>query len=172
MAKASAKSKTSPAALDDERAIERFLIAEVRLLDERRFEDWRELFAEDGRYWVPLKPDQQSPDGESSLFFDDRKIMATRFERLRHPNIHSQNPPHRTCRIVGNVAVERVDDEKGEVWVGSSMIMTDYRQRVSRVFSGRVHHHLRRDANGYKIVLKRVDLINCDDVFELIAVPF
>ena len=172
MAKASAKSKTSPAALDDERAIERFLIAEVRLLDERRFEDWRELFAEDGRYWVPLKPDQQSPDGESSLFFDDRKIMATRFERLRHPNIHSQNPPHRTCRIVGNVAVERVDDEKGEVWVGSSMIMTDYRQRVSRVFSGRVHHHLRRVGESWRIVLKRVDLINCDDVFELIAVPF
>lgn len=167
-----AKASSTPAALDDERAIERFLIGEVRLLDERRFEDWRELFAEDGRYWVPLKPDQKSPDGESSLFFDDRKIMATRFERLRHPNIHSQNPPHRTCRIVGNVAVERVDEAKGEIWVGSNMIMTDYRQRVSRVFSGRVHHHLRRDGDGFKIVLKRVDLINCDDVFELIAVPF
>ncbi len=70
-----AKASSTPAALDDERAIERFLIGEVRLLDERRFEDWRELFAEDGRYWVPLKPDQKSPDGESSLFFDDRKIM-------------------------------------------------------------------------------------------------
>lgn len=167
-----AKASSTPAALDDERAIERFLIGEVRLLDERRFEDWRELFAEDGRYWVPLKPDQKSPDGESSLFFDDRKIMATRFERLRHPNIHSQNPPHRTCRIVGNVAVERVDEAKGEIWVGSNMIMTDYRQRIGRTFSGRVHHHLRKEGDAFKIVLKKVDLINCDDVFELIAVPF
>lgn len=158
--------------LADERAIERFLIAEVALLDERRFEDWRELFAEDGHYWVPLRPGQLSPDGESSLFYDDRKIMATRFERLRHPNIHAQTPPHRTCHIVGNVVVERVDETAGECWVTSNMIMTDYRQRVSRVFSGRVRHHLRRDGDGWKIVLKRVDLINCDDVLELVAVPF
>ena len=156
----------------DERAIERFLIHETGLLDERRFEDWRDLFAEDGHYWVPLRPGQVSPDGESSLFYDDRKIMATRFERLRHPNIHSQTPAHRTCRIVGNVVIERVDVERSEVHVASKLLMTDYRQRVSRVFSGRVSHHLRRDGDGFRIVLKKVELINCDDVFELIAVPF
>lgn len=156
----------------DERKIERFLIREVGLLDERRFEEWRDMFTEDGHYWVPLRAGQQSPDGESSLFYDDRKIMATRFERLRHPNIHSQTPAHRTCRIVGNVIVERIDAALGEVHVASNMIMTDYRQRVSRVFSGRVHHHLRRDGDDFKIVLKKVELISCDDVFELIAVPF
>ncbi len=156
----------------DERAIERFLIREVGLLDERRFEDWRDLFTEDGHYWVPLRWGQDSPDGESSLFYDDRKIMATRFERLRHPNIHSQSPAHRTCRIVGNVVIERIDAALGEVHVASNMIMTDYRQRVSRVFSGRVHHLLRRNGDDFKIVLKKVELTNCDDVFELIAVPF
>ena len=156
----------------DERTIERFLIEEARLLDESRFEEWRDLFAEDGYYWVPLRSGQLSPDGESSLFYDDRKIMATRFERLRHPHIHSQTPAHRTCRIVGNVVLERVDVDRGEVHVASNMIMTDYRQRVSRTFSGRVRHHLRREDNGFKIVLKKVELINCDDAFELIAVPF
>ena len=49
--------------------------------------------------------------------------------------------------------------------------MTDYRLRTQRMFSGRVRHLLRREGDSYKIVLKRVDLINCDDVFELIAVP-
>jgi 3-phenylpropionate/cinnamic acid dioxygenase small subunit len=153
-------------------SVEEFLIHEVRLLDERRFEEWRDLFAEDGHYWVPLKPNQQSPDGETSLFYDDRKIMETRFERLRHPNIHSQTPPHRTCHIVGNVTVDQLDAARGECAVTSNMIMTDYRVRMQRLFSGRVRHRLRRDDDGYKIVLKRVDLINCDDVFELIAVPF
>lgn len=156
----------------DERRIERFLVHEVALLDERRFEDWRELFAEDGHYWVPLRPGQQSPDGESSLFYDDRKIMATRFERLRHPNIHSQNPHHRTCHVIGNIVVESVDAGRGECHVVSNMIMTDYRLKVQRVFSGRVRHHLRRDGDGFRIVLKKVELINCDDTFELIAVPF
>lgn len=157
--------------LGGRREIENFLIHEVRLLDKRRFEEWRDLFTDDGHYWVPLKPGQDNPVGESSLFYDDRAIMATRFERLRHPNIHAQNPPHRTCHIVGNVVIEDVDSARGEVTVSSNMIMTDFRSREQRVFSGYVTHRLRRAANGYRIVLKRVDLINCDDVFELIAVP-
>ena len=157
--------------LGDRREIVDFLIHEVALLDERRFEEWRDLFTEDGRYWVPLEPAQESPDAGCSLFYDDKSIMQTRFERLRHPNIHSQNPPHRTCHVIGNVVVENLDVARGEVVVKSNMIMTDYRIHVQRLFSGRVLHRLRRGATGYGIVLKRVDLINCDDVFELIAVP-
>jgi 3-phenylpropionate/cinnamic acid dioxygenase small subunit len=157
--------------LGDRREIEDFLINEAALLDERRFEEWRDLFADDGRYWVPMRPGQDSPD-ECSLFYDDRDIMQTRFERLRHPNIHSQNPPHRTCHITGNVVIENVDIGRGEVVAKSKMILTDYRIHVQRVFSGQVLHRLRRVGASYKIVLKRVDLINCDDVFELIAAPF
>ena len=160
------------AGLDDRPAIENFLIREVRLLDERRFEEWRDLFAEDGYYWVPLRPDQTSPDAESSLFYDDKKIMQTRFDRLKHPRIHSQTPPHRTCHVIGNIAVDEIDPERGECTVRSTMIMADYRARSQRVFAGSVHHRLRRNGGSYQIVYKRVDLINCDDVFELIAVPF
>ena len=36
--------------------VERFLYREARLLDERRFEEWMNLFAEDGYYWVPAAP--------------------------------------------------------------------------------------------------------------------
>jgi benzoate/toluate 1,2-dioxygenase beta subunit len=158
--------------LGDRREIEDFLVQEVDLLDERRFEEWRDLFTEDGHYWVPLKAGEESPDGACSLFYDDKGIMETRFERLRHPNIHSQNPPHRTCHVVGNVVIGNIDAARGEVLVRSKMVMTDYRMQVQRLFSGRVTHHLRRVSTEYKIVLKRVDLINSDDVFELIAVPF
>lgn len=163
-----------PRPLDESgrRAIGDFIIAEARLLDERRFEEWRELFAEDGYYWVPLRPDQKSPDDGPSLFYDDRRIMATRFERLTHPRIHAQSPPHRTCHVIGSIAIGEVDPESGECVVRSAMIMTDYRLRTQRVFSGQVEHRLRPEGGGFRIVYKRVDLINCDDAFELIAVPF
>ncbi len=163
---------TAAGALGDWREIYDFLTHEVQLLDDRQFEQWRDLFTDDGHYWVPLKANQASPDRECSLFYDDKNIMATRFERLRHPNIHSQNPPHRTCHVIGNVAIETIDPARGEILVRSNMIMTDYRLHVQRLFSGRVRHQLRRSDDSYKIVLKRVDLINCDDSFELIAVPF
>ena len=31
-----------------------FVIRETRLIDQHRFEEWLDLFAEDGFYWMPL----------------------------------------------------------------------------------------------------------------------
>jgi 3-phenylpropionate/cinnamic acid dioxygenase small subunit len=160
-----------PATGIDRAAFEEFLVHEARLLDERRFRDWMELFAEDGAYWVPAVPDQVSPFAEASLFYDDRDLMRTRVERLEHPRIHVQTPPSRTAHLVGNVIVEEIDAASGEVLVGSTVIMVEYRDEAQRVFAGRQHHRLRREGAGFRIVQKRVDLINCDSAFEPMAVP-
>jgi benzoate/toluate 1,2-dioxygenase beta subunit len=152
-------------------AFEEFIIHEARLLDERRFRDWMGLFADDGSYWVPATPDQTSPFDQASLFYDDRELMKTRVERLEHPRIHVQTPPSRTAHLVGSVVVEDSDTAKGEFIVGSSVIMVEYRDDAQRVFAGRQQHRLRRDGDSFRIVQKRVNLINCDGAFEAMAVP-
>jgi 3-phenylpropionate/cinnamic acid dioxygenase small subunit len=161
---------TAAASLD-RAAVEEFLVHEARLLDARRFRDWMELFAEDGTYWVPAAPDQENPFDQASLFYDDRDLMRTRVERLEHPRIHVQTPPSRTAHLIGNVIVEEVDAAKGEVRVGSTVIMVEYRDEAQRIFAGRQHHRLRREGASFRIVQKRVDLINCDSAFEPMAVP-
>lgn len=155
----------------DRAAFEDFLIHEARLLDERRFRDWMALFADDGTYWVPAVPDQKSPFEEASLFYDDRELMKTRVDRLEHPRIHVQTPPSRTAHIVGNVVVEETDPTKGEYVIGSTFIMVEYRDDAQRLFAGRQRHRLRRHGDTFRIVQKRVDLINCDGAFEAMAVP-
>jgi 3-phenylpropionate/cinnamic acid dioxygenase small subunit len=155
----------------DRAAFEDFLIHEARLLDERRFRDWMELFADDGTYWVPAAPDQKSPFEEASLFYDDRELMKTRIERLEHPRIHVQTPPSRTAHIVGNLVVEAADQAKGEYMIGSTFIMIEFRDDAQRLFAGRQRHRLRRHGDTFRIVQKRVDLINCDGAFEAMAVP-
>jgi len=152
-------------------AFEDFIVGEARLLDARRFRDWMALFADDGAYWVPAVPDQKSPFDQASLFYDDRDLMKTRIERLEHPRIHVQTPPSRTAHLVGNVVIEEADDARGEYVVGSTVIMVEYRDDAQRVFAGRQTHRLRRDGENFRIVQKRVDLINCDSAFEAIAVP-
>jgi len=42
---------------------EAFLFREVRLLDQRKFRDWRQLLADDAIYWVP----NGDPDGDPQL---------------------------------------------------------------------------------------------------------
>ena len=98
----------------DRGPFELFLIHEAQLLDERRFRDWMALFAEDGTYWVPAVPNQESPFNQASLFYDDRELMKTRVDRLEHPRIHVQTPPSRTAHLVGNMVVEQADEPAGE----------------------------------------------------------
>lgn len=163
------KAVTAPGV--DRAALEEFLVAEARLLDARRFREWMDLFAEDGTYWVPAVPGQKSPFDEASLFYDDRDLMKTRIDRLEHPRIHVQTPPSRTAHIVGNAVIEEADHAKGEFLVGSTFIMVEYRDDTQRLFAGRQQHRLRRHGEGFRIVQKRVDLINCDGAFEAMAVP-
>ncbi|MEA2990810.1 MAG: hypothetical protein QOG83_3521 [Alphaproteobacteria bacterium] len=155
----------------DRAEFENFLIQEAALLDQRRFRDWMALFAEDGTYWVPAVPDQNSPFDQASLFYDDRELMKTRVDRLEHPRIHMQTPPSRTAHLVGNTMVEQAEAAKGEYVVGSTVIMVEYREDRQRLFAGRQHHRLRRHGASFRIVQKRVDLINCDSAFEAMAVP-
>ena len=152
-------------------AFEEFIIHEAGLLDARRFRDWAALFADDGTYWVPAMPDQKSPLDQASLFYDDRDLMKTRIDRLEHPRIHVQTPPSRTAHLVGNVVIDEADSAKNEYVIGSTVIMVEYRDDTQRVFAGRQHHRLRRDGSSFRIVQKRVDLINCDSAFEAMAVP-
>jgi benzoate/toluate 1,2-dioxygenase beta subunit len=155
----------------DRAALTDFVFEEARLLDARRFRDWMALFADDGTYWVPAVPDQQSPFDQASLFYDDRDLMKTRIDRLEHPRIHVQTPPSRTVHLIGSVMVEEIDEGRGEYVVGSSVIMVEYRDDAQRIFAGRQRHRLRRDGGGFHIVQKRIDLINCDGAFEAMAVP-
>jgi 3-phenylpropionate/cinnamic acid dioxygenase small subunit len=155
----------------DRAEVEAFLVHEARLLDERRFREWMELFADDGTYWVPAVPNQESPLDQASLFYDDRDLMRTRIERLEHPRIHVQTPPSRTAHLVGNMLIEAADEANGECIVGSTVIMVEYREEQQRIFAGRQQHRLRRDGGSWRIVRKRVDLINCDSAFEAMAVP-
>lgn len=153
--------------------VERFIVREVRLLDERRFEDWMALFDDDGYYWAPAALDQKDPHDHVSLFFDDKKIMATRIERLRHPRIHIQTPPSRTVHLVGNVEIEEVDAERGECLAGCAFIMLEYRPgHDQRTFGGRYQYRLRRRGELFAIAWKRANLINCDGTFPALAVPF
>ena len=150
--------------------IESFLVAEARMLDERRWEDWLALFAEDGWYWVPLEEGQDNPRDTVSLIYDDRRLLETRIRRLAAAAPHAQTPASRTSRIVANPTVE--EEEGGEVTVRAKFQMVESRNDDRRVFAGTTWHRLRRDGEGFRIRWKRVDLVDCDAVHDGISVPF
>src|SRR5262249_44966581 len=76
---------------------EAFLVAEARLLDEGRFEDWLALFADDGFYWIPAAPGQNDPFNHLSIFYEDKSVLGMRIRRLAHPRAYSALPAPRTA---------------------------------------------------------------------------
>ncbi len=156
----------------DPQAIEAFLIQEARLLDERRFEDWLDLFTDDGWYWVPIEPDQDNPYDTVSLIYDDRRLLETRIRRLAHPSAHAQTSASRTSRIIANVTAEDQAAGGADFVIRSKFQMIEYRRDKQRLFGGTCRHGL-VDADGsYRIRWKRVDLVNCAAMHDGINVPF
>ncbi len=151
--------------------VELFILNEATLLDARRFRDWMGLFTDDGIYWVPAIPNQDSPFNQASLFYDDQSLMKTRVGRLEHPRIHVQTPPSRTVHQIGRVMLEEAPGAAGEITVSSTLLMIEYRLEIQRTFAGRQYHRLRAEGGSFRIAHKRVDLVNCDGVFEPMAVP-
>ncbi|WP_296560262.1 aromatic-ring-hydroxylating dioxygenase subunit beta [Pigmentiphaga sp.] len=155
--------------------IEDFLIAEARMLDQRRFEEWASLFTEDGYYWAPSKPEQQDPWNEVSLFFDDREIMENRIARLRHPKIYAQLPASRAVRQISNIKIDD-HEEGGLIQAHSTFFMFEHRPTlphpVERIFAGHVTHCLLRSDGTFKIASKKVLIANCDAVHDPMFVYF
>ncbi len=155
---------------------EAFLFHEARLLDERRFEDWMALFTKTGYYWAPARVEQQDPWNEVSLIFDDREIMTSRIQRLRHPKIYAQLPHSRSVRQISNVQVEKADEKTDDLLVHSTFFMLEHRptlpHAMERIFAGRITHKLTRANETFQIAYKKVLIANCDTAFDPLFVYF
>lgn len=159
----------APALLPDLREVEQLLYLEARLLDERKFEEWRELFAEDGVYWMPSQHEQQSADETVSIIYDDRAMMAARITRLRHPDIHVQTPISHTAHVVSNVELEPALDT-GDIVAHAAFIMAEYRIEQPRWYGGRYYYRLRRAGPDLRIRMKKAVLVNCTAPLEAMAI--
>src|SRR5215831_12570100 len=126
--------------------LQEFIEREADLLDEQRFDEWLELFADDGVYWVPARPGQESPLTHVSLFYDDKPTLRIRVERLKHPKIHSQTPRSKTVRVLSNFRLLPPADGASEHCVTSKFVMLEDRPGVERrLFGGRYTHRIRAD---------------------------
>lgn len=154
------------------RELERFVTFELSLLDEREFEAWCDLFTADGIYWAPSRVEQEDPLGEVSLLYDDHEIREMRFRRLRHPRVHAQVPFSRTSHLIGNLAIDRINEESGEIAFHCRFVVHDYRPEwQQREFAGRYDYRLVRDGSSLKIKLKKATVINCDAMHFPISIP-
>jgi 3-phenylpropionate/cinnamic acid dioxygenase small subunit len=138
-----------------------FIAHEARLLDEQRFDEWLELFTEDGRYWVPLAgASQESGAAWNALADEDRLLLSLRVQRLKNPKAHSQHPRSRSQHVL-QASTPLSGDAQG-CELRTPFLYVESRGERQLMLAGACTHRLVRAGEGWRIRLKRVDLLDSE----------
>jgi len=142
-----------------------FLYREADLLDERRYEEWLGLLADDYQYSVPLRMNvryddiagrEQTRAGEEICWFDEGKATTElRVAQLATGQHWAEEPVSRVTHLVTNIRLE--SSRPPEVEVSCRFVV--YRNRVadeSDFLVGRRRDRLRRTGDGWQVCRRRL----------------
>ena len=160
------------------RAVEQFLYREARLLDERRFHDWLDLFTDDLRYWMPVRTSRYpkrsraivildeeryveaelAQEGELALLDETKQSLSMRIARLDTGMAWAEDPPSRTRHLITNIEVEAGDTD-AELTVYSNFLVYRTRGETEQdFFVGQREDILRSVAGAWKIARRKIVL--------------
>lgn len=142
-----------------------FVYREARLLDELRYEEWLELYAEDGHYWMPAEWQQTDPKLQASLMYEDMLLLRIRVERLSGARTFSQKPKSRAQHLLQVPQVDEINAAGNRYRTWTAFHYAETRGDDFQIYAGWARHELRLEEGGLRIVLKRVDLVNFDAPF-------
>ena len=149
--------------------IEDFLYREADLLDERRYDEWLSLLAEDVRYWMPMRRNVKVDDlereftreGHDISWFDEGKDTLTRRVRQIQTGIHwAEEPVSRISHLISNIQLIEVNPsaaDPAEVSVRCRFLV--YRNRVETetdILVGKREDLLRRAGPAWQIARRKI----------------
>jgi 3-phenylpropionate/cinnamic acid dioxygenase small subunit len=146
--------------------VEDLLFREARLLDDLKLDEWLQMFAPDGLYWIPI--DENAPiASQGAIVFDTPLRREERVHHLLHTSFPAQSPRSRTIHCITNVMVESQDEN---LLVTSSQVIYemrtgDFAQKGIGLITplvARVDHVLRTIQGQLRIAEKKILLINRD----------
>jgi 3-phenylpropionate/cinnamic acid dioxygenase small subunit len=139
-----------------------FVYLESRLIDDRRFDEWYALYADDAFYWVPLVPGQADGENHTSLMYEDKLLLKLRIERFGNPRSYSLHPQVRCLHVLQRPELE-VSDPAGNRWVlRTNLVYVETQGDTQQVYAVVTRLTVSVIDGALRIRLKRVDLLNCD----------
>lgn len=148
-------------------AAEAFLYHEAHCLDTRRWNDWLDLFDEQGVFWVPTWRDDGEPTADpyselSLIFCSSREQLRERVERAAGGRSIASLPPMRTAHSISNVTMLQ-DAKAGEISMRSvcTVHVFNIKKREQNAFFTLQEHTLTGgNAGQFKIARKKALLLN------------
>jgi 3-phenylpropionate/cinnamic acid dioxygenase small subunit len=144
---------------------EDLLYREARALDERRFDDWLAMYAEDVVFWVPAWKNETTPTSDpnselSLIYYEGKQNLADRIWRMNSGLSNASEIPARVVHLIGNVIVESSGEREATISSSFTVHRHDARTDRSHVFFGLYRHIFRQDGNSWLIAAKTITLMN------------
>ena len=147
--------------------VQDFLYLEARLLDERRLNEWLDLFADDLHYFMPIRRNVKfgdwdlefsDPESEISYFDEGKDILQGRVRQINTGVHWAEEPVSRYEHLISNIEIAAVNGD--EVQVSSKFFCYQNRlQDEVNLFVGRRYDLLRRDpVTTFKVVKRKIIL--------------
>ena len=139
-----------------------FVYDEARLIDDKRFDDWYELFTDDGIYWMPLTRDQPDGINHTSLLYEDKLLLRVRIERLKSPRSFSQHQPSFCQHVLQQPALESTDADARSWVTRTPFVYVESQGDTQLLLAGVSRLHIVEQDGLLRLRLKKVDLIMRD----------
>ena len=148
-----------------------FLYREAELLDERSYDGWLALLADDLRYWMPMRRNVKygeeqrefTREGQDIAWFDEGKDTLVRRVKQIQTGIHwAEEPVSRISHLVTNVQIVEATpsvSEAREVTARCRFLI--YRNRVETetdILVGKREDVLRSESDGWRIARRKIVL--------------
>lgn len=138
--------------------IEQFLFKEARLQDTHAYDDWEALWEDDAIYWVPANGHDIDPERQMSIIYDNRSRIRLRIAQLKTGRRHTQAPRSELARVISNV--ELAGRSGNELDVRANAMIFEDNLRGETFWAARLEYRLRIVGGGFRLVRKKVGLVN------------
>src|SRR6516165_10529657 len=118
-----------------------FVLREARLLDQQRLDDWLDLFADDGHYWMPVEWGQSDPRLTTSLMYEDKLLLKIRVDRLKGKTTYSQSPKSRCHHVLQVPQVDQRDDKERRYVTWTPLHYIESRADEQTLYAAWATHH-------------------------------
>ena len=151
--------------------VSEFLFAEAEMLDDRNFEEWLDLLADDIRYWMPMRRNVKANEmereftreGQDINWFDEGKETLDRRVRQIRTGVHwAEEPLSRIRHFITNVQLLNAApsaSDPTEVSVRCRFLV--YRNRVETetdFLIGKREDTLKKVSGDWKIAERKITL--------------
>ncbi len=146
-------------------AVTELLFEEADTIDQRRWDDWLELFEADATYYAPAWESDDdltdNPRKEISLIYcGNRERMWDRVWRIKSNLSSSLMRMPRTCHLTTNIRLSEITDSTLKVTANFRTETFKHEEKDSTSFFGRYLYDLKRVGDQLTIQNKKIIVYN------------